>query len=46
VYGLRCSAVSISNCSVGGRMNNDELERIFKEEVMAKLRYYPGICIY
>jgi hypothetical protein len=27
-------------------MNNDELERIFKEEVMAKLKYYPGICIY
>jgi hypothetical protein len=43
---LLCTAVSISNYSVDGRMNNDELERIFKEEVMAKLKYYPGICIY
>jgi hypothetical protein len=29
-----------------GWLMNDELERILKEEVMAKLKYYPGICIY
>jgi hypothetical protein len=24
---------------------NDEYERIWKEEVVAKTRYYPGICM-
>jgi hypothetical protein len=24
---------------------NDESERIWKEEVVAKTRYYPGICM-
>jgi hypothetical protein len=24
---------------------NDDLERFLKREVVAKLRYYPGICL-
>jgi hypothetical protein len=28
----------------GSQLNDDELERILKEAVMAYSQYYPGIC--
>lgn len=48
VYGLLCSAVVSQTIvmMVGWLVNDDELERILKEEVVAKLKYYLGIYIY